>query len=65
MRVESFTRSVRSQKLSIIRTCVSDRACDEINVACGSRQFGIFSLSLFEDGDVRVGVFPEGEEVPG
>ena len=29
----------------------------------GSLQFGVFLLSLFEDGDIRVGILPEGEEV--
>ena len=26
-------------------------------------QFGVFGLGLLQDGDVGVGVFPEGEEV--
>ncbi len=26
-------------------------------------KFGVFGFGLFEDGDVGVGVFPEGEEV--
>src|SRR5262249_6360189 len=29
----------------------------------GSLQFGVFSFGLLQDGDVRVGVFPEGEEI--
>jgi hypothetical protein len=30
-----------------------------------SLQLRVFRLGLFQDGDVGIGVFPEGEEVPG
>ena len=40
----------------------SKQARDEMGVT-GSLQFGVFPLGLFDDGDIRVGVLPKGEEV--
>jgi hypothetical protein len=38
-------------------------ACGQVSQCTGSLQFGILRLSLFQDADVGVGVFPEREDV--
>jgi hypothetical protein len=37
-------------------------ACGQVCQCTGSLQLGVIRFGLLEDGDVGVGVFPEGEE---
>ena len=48
-----------------MRTGIGERAAERQSLRrCAQLlQFCVFRLSLFQDGDVRVGVFPEGKEV--
>src|ERR1700687_2908773 len=43
--------------------CGNAMACGQVCQCTGSLQLSVLRLGLLEDGDVGVGVFPEGEEV--